>query len=153
MNEAICNFADEKNLANALRLHYYYGPDSLIQCIDKNIPLICADTENRLSYDLDQTEADMLWEKRSLNTNGRRYLSTDVRIENHILIERELQRFHNRDTLIIFTHEWALSEQSAKSFLKALIYERTLRINALNRSNLHKAVKWLYDNNYEFSFL
>ena len=49
----------------------------------------------------------------------------------------ELLGLQDKDTIILFTHEWALEGTK----------------NYFNRVKLKQSIKWLNKNNYKFSFL
>ncbi len=54
---------------------------------------------------------------------------------------------------MIFTHEWAVTEQPFKNIVRSIVYDKRPRINYVNRKNIESTIKWLYYNGYEFSFL
>lgn len=114
---------------------------------------MCADSEARLSYNLSYTESDSLWKHKYLSKGGRKYFSTDIRLEHYPVILYKLKQLQNRDTLVIFTHEWAIGNQTIIDFGSRLLHDRRIQINSLNRKNLEIAIKWLYDNDYKFTFL
>lgn len=151
-NHSVINFAGNSSLTHTLRLHYFYASDSLLTCVNGG-GWLCADEKGRLSYNLTKSESDFLWKHKHIVKDGRKYFSTDIRLEHHPLIIHELKRHQDRDTLVIFTHEWALGEQPFKTFLNHLLHERKIQINHVTNNNFEKTVKWLYDNEYTFTFL
>ncbi len=137
--EAIYNFADSSNLSTTLRLHYFYAPDSLVKCLTKCTKLLCADQKGRLSYNLTPSQADSVYNYQILLKDSIYYMRTDFRIVNHTYIIPHLRNCKN-DTIVIFTHEWALF--SNKNIIKKHI----------NRYNLEASIQWLKKNQYNFIF-
>lgn len=144
---------DSSIWSKTLRLHYFYSPDSLLECLENVRTLLCADTKGRQSYDLTINESKAVEAHRPLTKNGIVYIPTDIRIENYFDIKKELYARSNYDTLVVFTHEWALTPQSINQIIRNLIWKRELRINALNRHNLLTTLKWLHGNSYQYTFL
>lgn len=153
VDSAVMRFAGENSTTRTLRLHYFYLPDSLLIAFRGGVNLLSADTKGRKSYNLSDKETELLWDNRFLQKDSIKYFSTDIRIEAHPIIAYELKKHQNRDTLVIFTHEWQLGPQNIKEVAAALIYDREIRSKKLNEYNLEYTCKWLHDNGYTFSFL
>lgn len=152
-NSSISRFADTAMVAETLRIHYYYGPDSLIDTLQGVRVLLCADTPGRQSYNLNHHEMQYVGSGKQLVKDSIRYIRTDLRSENHFNITRTLRSMQNRDTLVVFTHEWAMQPQSVKSMLLTMWQSNELHSNYLNKRNFECVVKWLHNNGYRFSFL
>jgi len=156
VNRAINHFASESAIAHTLRLHYFYGNDSILTFINNMggvNSLLGADQPNRKSYNLTITESDSLYRYHYVRTNTIQYFSTDIRLERYWNILLRLNQLRNRDTLVIFTHEWALSEQSLKELSSKIIREHTIQPNCLTRLNMDATIKWLHENGYQHTFL
>ncbi|MBD5200938.1 MAG: hypothetical protein HDS85_02665 [Bacteroidales bacterium] len=153
VSEAICDMADSTLLAPALRLHYFYGPDSLLRSVEKWPVLLTADDEHRPSYDLSPSQRERLNRSGSIQSGSRRYVKTDMRIEGHLNMRHRLRALGHPDTLVIFTHEWALTPQPMKRVAATLIYNRRLQCSALNRRNLELTLRWLGEHKYDYTFL
>lgn len=153
VRNAIGDFADSTMLATALRVHYYYSPDSLLNQLDGVHTLLCADSDGRVSYDLDTDEAATVWTRGRLRKNDRLYLRTDLRTENRVDIRSALEKRCEADTLVLFTHHWVLGLTHAEGVVGMAkhIYHQFSKNN--NLRNFKDAVAWLYENGYEFSFL
>lgn len=153
VNRSVCKFADSTMVADVLRLHDFYSADSLTGVLGGTRILLCADRPGRRSYTLDDNECRHVSDGHQLVKDGIRYLRTDLRTEYRYDIDMALRHIQDRDTLVIFTHEWALTPQSVTDILGRMWYKRKLRVNSLSRRNLETTVKWLNDNGYRFSFL
>lgn len=151
---AICRFADSTSLSPVLRLHYYYGNDSIITFINncREIQgLLCAD-DDRDSYDLNKNENHLLQQRFYLE-KGLKYFKTDLRYEKAGCVRHRLTHLRNRDTLVLFTHEWAYIPLTLRQTLGYLVHQRTFPPNWFTGYKLRKSIKWLKDCGYEFSFL
>lgn len=130
VNDAIARFADSTLIAHTLRLHYFWGPDSLLRNLKNVRCLLCADDTLRRSYNLSSLEKKQMYKNHLLKKNGISYRPTDFRMENHVFLKRALRQIQDRDTLVIFTHEWCLDYNKFRT-----------------------VVKWLRANGYEFDRL
>lgn len=139
VNKSISCWAGESSLAPCLRLHYYFADSTMIDILKKHkiFHLLGADDKGRKSYNLNEEQSDSLFEFRSYIRDSIRYFRTDLRIERMKYFPLELLESQDKDTLILFTHEWALTGYK----------------NMLNRIKLKQSVKWLNHKNYKFSFL
>lgn len=154
VHQTFCHSSDSSVWASAIRLHYFFAPDSLMNHLQDVKTLLCADNEERLSYNLTPHEVKVLSTNQQFSKNGIMYRPTNLRIEDHPFnIRSEIKKNCNQDTLVIFTHEWAINSQPIKDILIKLVKNHTLRINALNRYNFERTIKWLNQNNYNYSFL
>ena len=64
------------------------------------------------------------------------YVKTDLRIEHMKYFPLELFNVQDKDTLTLFTHEWALVGKR----------------NVFNRVKFEHSLKWLKNHDYKFSF-
>ncbi|NDV81538.1 hypothetical protein D0T87_06020 [Bacteroides sp. 51] len=135
VNNAIVTFAGRESCASTLRLHYYYASDDMISSLkNKGINrLLGADNKGRISYNLSENESEKLFNDHFLQKDSVLYFKTDLRLEQMDYFPLELWQYQDRDTLVFFTHEWAL--------------------NKINKLKFQESVKWFSENNYEFSFL
>lgn len=135
-----------------LRLHYFYAPDSLIKEMEDVKTLLCADSPGRDSYNLNSRELKQLNSNRKFKKNNKTYVPTDIRIEHYPDIRKALLAHTYNDTIVIFSHEWALTPETLRVIL-AKIIKGKFNINALNRYNLNILLKEFNNNNYEYTFL
>ena len=154
VNSAIAQFADSSMIASTLRLHYYFAPDSLLNAMTGVRTLLCADENNRLSYNLTLSEAKTVASGESIVKNDISYRRTDFRTDDNFLIPGYLKSLGTNDTLVIFAHEWKLwhpvenmNSRSAARRIKLRTSER------VNRRLFKETVKWLNDAEYKFSFI
>ena len=150
---AICYFADSSSLTSVLRLHYFYGNRKNIHLLTIGgvKGLLCADDE-RDSYDLNEQENNILKQKFYFKKNIK-YFKTDFRYENTWRIDYALSHLRNRDTLVLFTHEWAYRPLTVRQSAGYLIHHRCLPPNWFVKYSLEKSIKWLREHDYEFVFL
>ncbi|MDE5567208.1 MAG: hypothetical protein K2J12_02075 [Muribaculaceae bacterium] len=153
VNNAINRFADTSVIAKTLRLHYYFCPDSLIHCLENVTTLLCADSKNRISYNLTIEEANYIFNNNQIIKDNLKYIKTNIRLENHINIGKELRKLQDQDTLVIFTHEWALIPQTPRQILSILLHEHRFQCNTVVKNNLEKTLQWLNEHEYKYSFL
>lgn len=154
VNESIMRWGDTSCLSPVIRLHYFYGADSLVEFINRSgrvNGLLCADDE-RNSYDLSSSENEILRQNRFYEKGGMKYFKTDLRYENCGFIYPTLARLQNRDTLVVFTHEWAWRPQSLRQWGSGLLRGQ-LAMNWWNRYKLRASVKWFHEHGYKFGFL
>lgn len=151
---AIGCFADSASLTPVLRLHYYYGNDSIItfiNCSGGVKGLLCAD-DKRDSYDLNKNENRLLHKKFYLK-KGLKYFKTDLRYEKTRCVRHSLAQLRDRGTLVLFTHEWAYVPLTLRQTMGHLIRKHTLPPNWFATYKLRKSIEWLQNRGYEFSFL
>ena len=150
---AICHFADTASLSPVLRLHYFWGNDSVVSLLrDYGIKgLLCADDE-RDSYNLSKEENKVLQQKFYLEKDLK-YFKTDLRYEKMRYMDEALERIRNRDTLVLFTHEWAYLPLTLRQEIACMVRTYSLPPNWFAESKLEKSIKWLKNHGYEFSFL
>ena len=99
--------------------------------------LLGADDEGRISYNLNRLQSDSLYALRAYIYDSIYYHKTDIRIERMECFPLDLLNYQNKDTITLFSHEWAMNGHR----------------NILNRIKLRQSIKWLAKNNYKFSFL
>lgn len=129
---AVWKFAGGDSLAKVLRLHYWYATEERVAYLSEQgiQGLLCSDTQGK-SYDLTEAQLNRLYHSfQGVLKADMTYYVTDFRIENMEDVENELSRRKNDRMMVIFTHAWALEE---------------------NYEKLETAVKWLYDNGYQFT--
>lgn len=106
---AIEYFAGKQSQTHNLRLHNLYcNPDIITMLVSRYIlGLICADSKKRTSYDLNTKENKILHADNFIIKDSVKYFTTDIRIEDFLFPTYKLQTLQDRDTLGLFTHEWA----------------------------------------------
>ena len=139
VRKSILHWAGKSSLAPCLRLHYYFADDSMIAILKKYkvYHLLGADDEGRISYNLNRLQSDSLYARRAYIYDSIYYHKTDIRIERMECFPLELLNYQNKDTITLFSHEWAMNGHR----------------NILNRIKLRQSIKWLAKNNYKFTFL
>jgi hypothetical protein len=116
------------------------------------IGLLCAD-DGRDSYDLDSMENERLRRDAFLRKDGVNYFKTDMRYEKIRFLDPTLSLFLHQDTLVFFTHEWALlPPKTFKGRLFQVITGKFL-IRLRTRSHMERSIEWLKTHGYDFSFL
>lgn len=150
---AICHFADTTSLSPVLRLHYFFGNDSIVAFIDNwGIEgLLCAD-DGRNSYDLNKEENEILQHKFYLRRDIK-YFKTVLRYEKIKCIDYALEHVRNRDTLVLFTHEWAYIPLTLRQSVGRLVSAGALPSNWFAKYKMERSVRWLHKHGYKFSFL
>lgn len=132
---AIKRFAGEETIAHVLRLHYWYATDGMVAYLRQQgvTGLLCYDGEG-VSYNLSEEQWEELYSSRDgiLEGNNITYYATDIRLENEDDIEAALEALQKDRIIVIFTHAWCFEE---------------------NRDKLEEAVRWLVQEEYQFSFL
>lgn len=142
--------SDSALLSNILRLHYFYAPDSLVRCLNGVATLLCADSKERLSYDLSRAEADFVYNNARFTKDSLNYVRTDIRLENYFRVPVYELANRNSDTIVIFTHEWALKDESVKNVVAKLLPGKKFQLNAINKDNLKVICEWLTANNIKY---
>lgn len=84
---------------------------------------------------------------------GLKYFKTDLRYEKMGYTNDDLELLCQRDTLVLFTHEWAYLPLTLRQSLGYLVRTRTVPPNWFAGYKLRRSIKWLKGHGYEFSFL
>lgn len=130
-NKSISLFASEQSKASILRLDYYYAtPGEIDFLIGHGINTLLSADDDRRSYSLPFINNNQLLRNNSICFEGIKYLRTNIRIENIDFPYFNILKNRNRDTLVIFTHEWKLDN--------------------LNKYKLKRTIKILKEQNYKF---
>lgn len=124
VTEAITRFAGNDGMSKCLRLHYFYASKKEVGFLaDKGITtMLAADDPERVSYSL-SIEAQKKLHRGGYSDSVMHFLATDMRIEKQGIPYWDLYKHIENDTLVIFTHEWALDRKSIK-----FKFGRTLQI-------------------------
>lgn len=152
VNSAIAQFADSSMIASTLRLHYYFGPDSLLNALTGVKTLLCRDTDPAQSYNLSPAETLTVNNGKEIRKNNIAYRRTDRRTDDNIYIVNDLTELKEAgaDTLVIFAHQRKiLPDFRRKTGIAKLKMQAWQHIN---RSAFQETIKWLNENGYEFSF-
>ncbi len=138
-------------LAESVRLHYFYATDSIALHLRGGgvKTLLCAD-DGRISYNLTSWQDSLLKANAYYQKDGLCFRRTDLRLEScHSL--REISKIIQRkDTVVIFTHEWLLVDQSIKNYLYNVLKGNRYVPNFIQYRKFDATIKWLYDNKYKF---
>lgn len=154
VNSAISQFADSTMIASTLRFHYFFAPDSLLNSLSGVRNLLCADDDNRLSYNLTVAEAKALGNGGNIVKNEIIYRKTDLRADDNYQLYIDLKRLESIDTLVVFAHEWKLWHNAEKFNTRRASGKITLRSSeCVNKLIFKEIIKWLHEEGYEFSFL
>jgi len=125
-------FAGKDSKSICLRLHYFYATKDEIEFLSEQgcRILLTADDVKRQSYSLSNTAMKEL-EHGSYSDQNMHYLATDMRIETFGIspMWELLKHQEDKDTLVVFTHEWALNKRIIKCK-----FERTLSILANSKA-------------------
>lgn len=138
VNSEIVRFAGESSIAKLLRLHYWYGTDEIIAFLESQgvEGVFCPDDKASVGYNLTQEEQETLVESESgifYSTQGEmKYILTDVRLEHSYDITDKLKEESGDRIKVIFTH--------ANYYID-------------NEYEFETAIKWLNENDYQFSLL
>jgi len=130
-NSAVEKFAGENVKTKILRLDFYYADEMEIDFLKtKGITTLLSADDDRRSYCLPHNKNRILIDNNSIHHNGIKYLRTNIRIENIDIPYLNLIKNRDRDTVVVFTHEWKLSR--------------------VNRYKLKRTIEILSDCKYKF---
>lgn len=118
VSQAIERFAGDGSKSSCLRLHYYYAtPEERAFLANNGVKmLLTADNPGRESYSLSRHDS-------SFSDSAMRYLATDMRVENMGPFPFiDLARHDECDTLVLFTHEWALDSKMARLKFRRILH-------------------------------
>lgn len=120
-----------KSIDKVLRLNYFSGSYSLLSRLttkEYGVLGFLASDDNRNSYYLSKEESRQLFNSDKLTFDNINFFSTDFRLENNDNLAKLLENYINdkdymkkRNILIVFTHEWALSQEITKKNLKIVV--------------------------------
>lgn len=112
VNASISLFSSESNISDKLRLHYFYASKYQLDILKNEgvKVLFAADDPERKSYSMSDLSQHYL-RSGSYHDSSFIYLATDLRIEKISLPYFDLLQHSENDTLVIFTHEWALADK------------------------------------------
>lgn len=124
-------FSSYQNLATILRLDYFYATPGEVEFLRENgVSTLLSADDDRRSYSLPYHKNSQIIDKNSIQYGGVKYLRTNIRIENIDFPYVNILRNRDRDTLVVFTHEW--------------------KLNWLNRKKFQRTIKILKEQNYKF---
>lgn len=131
LNRELSRFASDSSRASILRLDYFYATPREITFLTNNgVRTLLAADDDRRSYFLPFEKNKLLIQNNSIHYDKLKYLRTNIRIENNDFPYLNILRNRNRDTLVIFTHEWKLDK--------------------INKYKLARTIKILKDQKYKF---
>lgn len=109
VNRNIRRFASSKSVSNVLRLHYYYANPAIIRFLkEQGVKLLLTtNDDNRISYSLPVEDNVELVKRGYLYKDSLFYVRTSYRLENMTFLP-----ISPRDTVVLFTHEWALNRKN-----------------------------------------
>lgn len=122
VNTSISSFASESSITDILRLHYFYASKDQLDILKMGGVkiLLSADDPDRRSYSMSDYEQECL-RSGSYCDSDFVYLATDLRIENLSFPYFDLLQHEENDTLVIFTHEWALADKQNQYKLQRVL--------------------------------
>lgn len=134
----------KESIDNVIRLNYFSGSLECVNSIKDTengiIGLLCADTEGRISYYFNDEKSLEIYNSDRYYDNELTFFNTDIRLEFYLdNLSEELDKYteenynNKNKELIVFTHEWQLSNKKIKA-------------------NIEKICKYSIDNNYLFKF-
>lgn len=127
----VMRFASSHNIASILRLDYYYATSGEVVFLKNNgVRTLLSADDDRRSYYLPFQRNKQLINKNSIHYDGLKYLRTNIKIENTVFPYINILQNRERDTLVIFTHEWKLGR--------------------LNKYKLRRTIKILKEQDYKF---
>lgn len=131
LNRELSRFASDSSRAYVLRLDYFYATNGEVSFLKNHgVRTLLSADDNRRSYYLPYRNNERLLHINSIHYNGLKYLRTNIRIENTDVPYLNILKNRNRDTLVVFTHEWKLDKCS--------------------KYKLERTIKILKDQNYKF---
>jgi len=148
-------FAGITSISSTIRLHYFHPSNSLysklvsLKWLSNGMVLLCADLNDRLSYDLSRTEVKKMYHNRKIEKPGRAYIPSDLRIESNRGGNRLI--YSNLNNIVIFTHEWAITSTGIRDCLLRLIGKSALLPSIYLRYKLSKLIKTLSLSGYNFT--
>lgn len=147
---AVLNFADSSFLSDTLRLHFFWGPDMIMNYLNKKgINTFLTADDNRVSYNLSKNEDEIMHRIGVFHKHGIQYRPSTARLErfSSLGICKKIAAVHN---VVLFTHECFLLKQTIRGYIKDFVINRKIEPNIYNRYKFEKAIRWLYNNNYKF---
>lgn len=124
-------FASCHNIATMLRLDYFYAtPGEVLFLRNNGVRTLLSADDDRRNYYLPYQKNRQLINENSIHYDGLKYLRTNIRIENTDFPYLNILRNRERDTLVIFTHEW--------------------KLDRINKYKLRRMIKILKEQNYKF---
>lgn len=112
--------------------------------------LLTAD-DPRISYDLTPPQDSILKTNGIFRKNGITYIPTTLRIENFATPHAIARHLSKKDTVVVFTHEWIIEQQSPKDIAYQAIKNRRIVPNRYQRYKFDRTVQWLHNNNFTFT--
>lgn len=79
---------------------------------ENGVEVLLSADDDRISYSLPKLVNDRLIREEHTLYNGIVYERTDIRIEHTIFPIVDLIENRNDETIVLFTHEWALEEKN-----------------------------------------
>lgn len=152
-NNALSIIADPSVIAKSLRLHYFFGTDSLITFINNwgGVNTLLTADDPRISYDLTPPQDSILKTNGIFRKNGITYIPTTLRIENFATPHAIARHLSKKDTVVVFTHEWIIEQQSPKDIAYQAVKNRRIVPNRYQRYKFDRTVQWLHNNNFTFT--
>ena len=144
-------------ITQTVRLDYFEGSKESIQnnsyknkfCGIKQ--LLCADSNVRNSYFLNETQKKELNDTEKINVDGLSFIKTDFRFDNIENFKTFFKENQNEDEIVVFTHEWLLRIPFRKNLVK---YFLQVHKSDTVKKNINEFCKFFEkgDAEYVFSF-
>lgn len=142
-------------ITQTVRLDYFSGNKKFIEAIsDKSTKngirqLLCADSNNRSSYYLDEIQITELNKNELLFVGDLVFIKTDFRFDDTKNFKKLFLENKNESEVVVFTHEWLLEPAMRKNVFKYFLqFLNSKKI----KSNINKFFKYFKDKNCEYVF-
>ena len=97
------------NFSRTSRLHRFFATQEEVDSLEiHGVRKLFSADDDRISYSLPSEFNNILKQNETLKRNGVCYERTDIRIEETLNPLYSLWRNRNDDTVVLFSHEWAL---------------------------------------------
>lgn len=142
-------------ITETLRLDYFEGDQtSILNSSYKNTEygikqLLCADSNTRDSYFLDEIQKQELNRTEKIDSDGVTFIKTDFRFDDTENFKTLFEENKNEDEIVVFTHEWLLQVPFRKNLVK---YFELLQKSNVVKKNIKEFCKYFEKNGAEYVF-
>ena len=142
-------------ITQTVRLDCFEGNEESIQCNSfKRMlcgikQLLCADSNERNSYFLDDTQNQEVNRIEKINVDGLIFIKTDFRFDDTENFKTFFEENQNENEVIVFTHEWLLEVPFRKNLIK---YFLQVRKSKNVKNNIHEFWKFFEKKDAEYVF-
>lgn len=145
----------KKCITQTVRLDYFEGNrDSVFYASYKNTgngikQLLCADSDTRCSYFLDENQKQELNRTEKIYFDDLTFIKTDFRFDDVENFKNLFEENKNEDEVVVFTHEWLLQVPVRKNLVK--YFEQARKSNAV-RKNINVFCQFYEKTDAEYVF-